>query len=101
MNSYALGNLVRVSVIFTNSAGTAIDPGAVKCQVRLPAGTITTYTYGVDAGVVKDSTGNYHLDIDANTAGEWLYRWYSTSTGQAASEAVFTVEASVFTEVTP
>jgi hypothetical protein len=42
-------------------------------------------TYGVGAELVKDSTGVYHVDIDADEAGKWLYRFYSTGTGQASS----------------
>jgi hypothetical protein len=101
MNSYAIGSLVRLSAEFHSSASVDVDPTVVKIQVRTPSGTITTYTYGTDAAVVRASTGHYYLDVDANAAGEWLYRWYSTGTGQAAKEEGFTVEASVFTEATP
>jgi hypothetical protein len=101
MNSYAIGNLVRVSVVFANSADAAVDPDVVGVQVRNPAGTVTALAYGPDAEVVKASTGHYYLDVDADEPGEWLYRWYSMGTGQAAAEGAFTVEASVFTEVEP
>jgi hypothetical protein len=90
MNVYVKGNLVRVSASFTNEAGAALDPTVVKCVVLEPGDVLaTTYTYGTDVAVVKDSTGHYHLDIDADEAGEWRYRWYSTGTGQSASEGLF------------
>ena len=95
-NPYDKGDLVRVSAAFTTAAGAALDPTVVKCQVQTPAGTATTYTYGTDAALVKDSTGAYHLDIDAATSGEWCYRWYSTGTGQAAAEGRFSVTAGEF-----
>lgn len=99
MNHYIPGNLVRLSATFTdNSTSTPVDPTNVYLRVRAPGGTVTTYTYGVDAALVKDSTGNYHLDLDAATRGEWTYRWYSTGTGQAAGEASFTIRASIFLE---
>jgi hypothetical protein len=63
----------------------------VKVSVRTPGRVVTTYTYGVDVAVVKDSTGNYHIDIDANAAGTWHARWFSTGTGQAAEEMEFFV----------
>jgi hypothetical protein len=100
MNSYAVGNLVRVSVAFANSAGTAVDPTVVKVQVRTPAGIITTQTYGVDAAVVRSVAGGYYCDVDANAEGEWSYRWYSTGAGQAAAEELFMVQTSVFGTVT-
>lgn len=96
VNTYQLGDLVRCSGPFTNAAGTAIDPTAVLFEVKDPAGTLTTYTYGTDAELVRDSAGNYHVDVDANLPGTWYYRFYSTGTGQAADEASFIVETSQF-----
>lgn len=100
MNGYVLGNLVRVSVTFVNSVGAAVDPATVKLQVCPPAGATTTYTYGADAAVVKAATGSYYLDVDANTIGEWSFRWYSIGSGQAAAESGFVVQPSVFGDVT-
>ena len=96
MSTYYVGNLIRVSVAFTNTLGAAVDPAVVKCQVRTPAGVVTTYTYGTDAAVIRDSTGNYHLDVDASAEGLWRYRWYSTGSGQAAAEGAFDVPDSLF-----
>ena len=90
-NNYDLGDLVRVSGSFSNEDGMAADPNAIFCAVRNPAGIVTTYQYGVDDELVRDDTGEYHLDINANSAGYWYYRWYSTGTGQAADEEKFYV----------
>ena len=92
---YDLGDVIRCSGSFVNSASTAIDPTNVYAKIKVPSGTITTYTYGVDAELVKDSVGNYHVDVDASTSGTFLYRFYSTGTGQAAEEAAFVVEPSL------
>lgn len=96
MNAYVKGNLVRLSGLYTNDVGTVIDPSVVKVSVLEPGELPVTYQYGVDDGVVKDSTGNYHLDIDAETEGVWRYRWYSTGTGQAANESAFEIAVSPF-----
>jgi len=96
MNTYVLGNLVRVSAAFTNSVGAAVDPAVVKCQVRKPDGSITTLTYGTDAAVVKSAVGAYYLDVDANAEGVWRYRWYATGSGQAADEEAFEILDSPF-----
>lgn len=92
--SYHVGDLIRVAAVFTNVAGTAVDPTAVFVKYKDPGGTVTTLTYGVDAALVRDSAGNYHVDIDADEAGTWTYRFFSTGTGQAANEKRFTVLAS-------
>jgi len=91
MDTYDLGDLVRCSGAFTNSSGTAIDPTSVYFAYKNPAGTLTTLEYGVDGALVKDSTGNYHVDVSAASAGTWFYRFYSTGTGQAADEGSFYV----------
>lgn len=92
-NTHDLGDQVRVSVVFTEVAtGDAVDPSVVKCSVRDPDGTTTTYVYGTDDEVVKTSTGNYYMDVDADTYGTWYYRWFSTGTGKAGDESLFNVE---------
>lgn len=84
--SYHVGDVVRVTGAWTNAAGVAIDPTGVLARYADPSGNVTTLTYGIDAALVKDSTGNYHVDIDADEAGVWFVRFYSTGTGQASSE---------------
>lgn len=93
MNVYQKGDLVRISGVFKDVAGTLIDPGTVTLKVTKPDGTTTTYTYGGSPAVVKDSTGNYHVDASADQTGRWLYTWISTGTGQAAENGEFLVEA--------
>ena len=93
MSVYDLGDEVRVSGHFTTiSTGADQDPTAIFLSIKNPSGTLTTYQYGVDVIIVKDSVGDYHADIDANVAGLWYYRWFSTGTGKAADEGTFEVE---------
>jgi len=97
MRRFDRGDLVRVTGTFENASGSNIDPASVRVKVRSPSGTITTYIYGTDAALIKDSTGVYHLDIDANESGTWYYRFYNPSgSTQAAAEASFTVERTQF-----
>lgn len=96
MNTYQKGDLVRISFVFKNSAGAPIDPAVVKIAVKDPAGVTTTYTYGTDSQLVKDSTGNYHLDQSAQHSGEYHYKPFSTGAGQAAAKGSFTVEQDDF-----
>lgn len=94
-NTYDVGDLIRVSAAFT-SAGAAIDPTAVTAKVKAPTGTTTTLVYGVDAGLIKDSVGNYHIDVSATEMGTYVYRFAATGTAQSASESSFRVRASAF-----
>lgn len=93
---YNQGDLVRIAGTFTTAAGNASDPAAVVAYYRDPAGTTTTLTYGTDAELVRDSTGVYHVDVDANQPGTWRYSFRGTGTGQAADESYFRVARSAF-----
>lgn len=96
MNQYDVGDVVRCAGAFANSAGTAVDPTAVFCKVRKPDGTISTYTYGADAALVRAGAGSFYVDVEATASGIWHYRFYATGTGQAAGEQSFRVRASFF-----
>jgi hypothetical protein len=86
---YQRGDLVRISGVFKDIAGTLIDPSTVALNVSKRSGP-TTYTY--PATVIKDSAGNYHVDVSATERGTWLYEWVTTGTGQAAEHGEFVVE---------
>lgn len=94
-NSYDQGDTVTVrSNTFTNKdTGNPVDPDVVNVSVKTPAGVLTTYTHGTHPVVVRTGIGKYELAIDANEAGFWTYRWFSTGTGKAAAEARFYVAA--------
>ena len=96
---FDLGELVRVPGIFLNSNGSAvIDPTVVMFDYHAVALSLTTtYTYGSDAAIVKDSTGRYHVDVNTNEgSGDYFYRFYSTGTGQATGAGEFYVRPRQF-----
>ena len=96
MNSYDKGDTVRCTGTFTDSDGNEQDPSAVFFEFNTPAGVNTEHQYGVDAELVKSATGVYYVDIDANAAGIWAYRFYATGSGKAASENKFAVKETDF-----
>lgn len=94
--TFTVGDLVVCSASFVDDDGEAIDPSEVGFKVKDPSGNVTSYVYGDDIELVNDGTGEYHVDVNADEAGTWNYRFYSTGTGQAAEESTFTVETSQF-----
>jgi hypothetical protein len=94
-NVFAVNQRVRLSVAFANSAGAATDPTTVALKYKNPGGGIATKTYAL-AEVIKDSTGNYHYDVDVTLAGRWFYRFEGAGALVAAHEAAFMVSESVF-----
>ena len=89
---YIAGDLVRVSVSF-ETGGIATDPTTVVLRYKNPAGTPTTWTFGVDSQVVKNSVGNYRADINANVGGTWYFRWEGTGAAQGVAQDSFVVTA--------
>lgn len=90
-----VGDLVRVSGAVATAA-TPIDPTSVFFKYKTPSDAVVTYTHGTDAEVVKDSVGNYHVDVSVTEPGQWHYKFYSTGAGQAAIEGEFVVERTEF-----
>lgn len=98
-NQYDKGDRVRISTAFTDSDGTAFDPNTVTAKYLDPSSNTTTYVYGTDAELVKDSTGNYHVDIYVDEIGRWHYRFEGTDSSgneQGADENYFEVIATKF-----
>ena len=95
-SNYDVGDLVRVSLPFTDAIGAAADPTTVRGRFRDPSGAVTTYLFGTDSELVKDSTGNYHFELSPTASGEWRYRGEGTGAVQAAAEARFIVRATAF-----
>ena len=92
MNSYYNGTEIRLTAAFTNN-GVAIDPTTVTFRVKDPTGVIVAYT---SPAVVKDSVGNYHLDIAVGISGFWYYRAEGTGAATVAGEAKLSVKTSQF-----
>src|SRR3990167_9303983 len=88
MNNYDVGDVVRLTATFTNSAGAAVDPSSLVLRHQVVRPTITPVTslvYGVGS-IVQLSTGVYHHDLAVNSPGELHYRFIGTGANAAAVE---------------
>ena len=97
MSAYKLGNTVKVSAVFRDVDGDLTDPNTVTARKKVPAGTETSYVYGVDAALVRNSIGSYYLLIPTTTAGTYYYRFVGDDDMDTANEGSFTVNMSAFT----
>ena len=93
MATYDIGDIIRVSASFKNSASTLIDPTSASVIYKNPSGSSTSLVYGTDAVLEKDATGIYHADVTINQAGRWFIRWSSSGTGQATEESYFDIRS--------
>jgi hypothetical protein len=96
MNSYDIGDVIRLRANFQDSSPADVDPSQVKCSVQSPWGVTSVYVYGTDAELIKTSTGDYYLDTAPNKHGVWKYRWEGLLTNRAAEEGQFFVRDSAF-----
>jgi hypothetical protein len=85
MNHYLIGELVHLLLSFVDTVTQAgIDPNLVTLHVSGPDGTFTK-TYGVDADLIRDGAGKYHLDYSPANAG--VFNYYSQGTGYGQSKS--------------
>ena len=77
-----VGTLITTRTVFafpvdSPTPGPA-DPGTVTCTVVAPDGSASVYTA---PEVVRDGTGQYHLDFPATAAGSWSAIWSGSGSG--------------------
>jgi hypothetical protein len=95
MNNYLSGASVKLTSEF-RTENTLTNPTTIKCKVKTPAGNVTTYVYGTDAILERDSTGLYHIVIHLNAVGEWFYRFEGTGACETVAERSLLVRVSAF-----
>lgn len=93
-NTYSVNQLVHLVFPFTVN-GVATDPTTITVRVKDPTGAEATYTLTSTPPVVKDSVGNYHLDITAGIPGTWSYHCEGTGAAQASDDEQFSVRPAV------
>lgn len=91
MSHFDLGDLMRVSAVFTDLSDNLVDPDTVTFSVLHDDDEAISYSYGTDIEVVQDGVGEYHLDISLDDTGFWRVRVASTGDGQGAEELAVTV----------
>lgn len=85
MNIYDIGDLVRVSVAFTDSSNVPTSPTTVTLSVRDGGDTLTT------PAVVADGVGLYHAQVPVVHEGITWYRWGGEGALVVAEEGKFAV----------
>jgi hypothetical protein len=94
MSIYDVGDSVRTSAVFTNSAGTTGDPGMVRLLWRDPSGTVGSAQYLTSSAVVREKTGCYYLETALGMPGTLWLRWESTGVTAGAVEGSVSIRHS-------
>ncbi len=98
MDTYFVGQILRVTVEFRDNAGDLADPTTLIFSHRVDQEDIETLTYGVDVELVKDSLGVYYTDLELVTAGTYAYRFLGGGAIENSVEDAFVVSASLAIE---
>ena len=94
MSTYDKGDKVRLAVVIQVSSADT-DPTALILRVKEPDSTITVSNWPTPSDeIVKDSTGNFHLDVTIAQFGKHHYRWEATGAAVGAEEAGFDTRSS-------
>lgn len=75
MSNWIIGEVGVVSLSAATPSGAPIDPASVLVKIKAPDGTVTTHAYGIDAEVVRDAAGKYHMHQEFSAVGKWAWRW--------------------------
>lgn len=93
MNTYDVGDVVKVRLSFVNSANNPVDPSSLVLFSYIrgaPLTTVQTLVYGVNS-LARAGTGEYFTDMPVNSAGTWQLRGVGTGSNQAAVQGQFDV----------
>lgn len=94
--SYVVGQVTILEASFVDDNGDPINPSTVKVWVKDPSDVETAYVYGVDAAVIRDSTGEYHMDYELISHGKYWWRWEADGNVDGADEDPIFVRRSQF-----
>ncbi|NBW17052.1 MAG: hypothetical protein EBR82_54655 [Caulobacteraceae bacterium] len=92
---YTLGEVVQLGVNFKRN-NADVDPAVVRLKIKTPVGVVTTFVQGVDAGMTKDSVGDYYYQYTPELEGRYAFRWEGTGSNSGAGEDNFDVKESQF-----
>lgn len=91
MNRYEVGDRVRITGTFTDTAGSPANPSTVVVYVLKRDGATWTYS-----APTNPATGTWYADHDVTQEGTYDYRVVGTGSIIAAGEGTFKVEDSYF-----
>ena len=82
--TFDVGDLIRITGTWTDSAGDATDPNTVLASHKDPSNVEISLTS--TTGITKDSTGVYYFDMDLDEEGTWKYRFYGQASGDDSAQ---------------
>jgi hypothetical protein len=88
------GQLARFSFETRNASKALADPATFTFAFEKPSGTVTTWVFGTNLEIVRDSVGKFHVDLTMDEPEWWTWRQESTGV-VTASQGKFRVAAAL------
>lgn len=94
--TYLIGSRRKLVCVITGESGSPIDPDVLTFEMHTPDGQVTTYVYGTDPGLVRDSLGVFHVYWDCTQNGLHRYSFVASGSIAAVQDGIFQVGAEVY-----
>lgn len=94
MAVYDIGDRRKLTCEVRDEDAVLIDPTALVFTMKDPAGLVTVYDL-LDAELVRDSVGMFHVYWDCTIAGKYKWRFAASGNVGAAEEKFFAVKKSI------
>jgi hypothetical protein len=92
LQTYDIGDLIKLEVRFINDAGDPAEPTTVKLTLLKPNGSYVFHDFAdVGTTIVAEGEGVYSLTITAQYSGKHNFRWEATGPGAGSEEGYFWV----------
>ena len=97
MQAYNVNEVAVLPCKCKDVGGAYVDPIVLVFNLTKPDGTFITYTYGTDLELIKDSVGNYHVDLTMDSVGFFRYKYVPTGGGALpiAEDWVYGIDESI------
>jgi hypothetical protein len=87
---------VRVRAKIRSLEGALTDPTQLVFSIQEPDENVTSYTWGIDSEVVKESDGEFYVDWEADQPGLHRYKWQANGAVQVAFGGAFNIREPSF-----
>jgi phospholipase/lecithinase/hemolysin len=91
MNKHDVGDSIRLTGTYTDTATNLTDPTAVRILLKPPGDLLATAYTTASGDVQKTTSGTFYLDYTATGGGVFEWRTAGTGTIVAAGEGAFYV----------
>ena len=98
-NAYDEGEVVTLSMSFTDRGGAPVSPTTILVQLRDPVTREITEFAETALEMVEDAEGEWHIDVETRNfhEGVWAYKVYAEGDSASAREWAFIIKVSELT----